>query len=341
MARNERTGAAKPVAAQPSARKPSARPRVERVLVLADGEKSEVRELLARLEPWLAARVPAVVVEPDVRGFYRRHQEAAGAKSAAGRGPDHPDLLVVLGGDGAILAAVRAFADAPVPTIGINFGRVGFLASAEAGHWEESLTEILEGRTLVEPRMRLEAELLAADGGAVRAVALNDVVLTRGAYQGLLSIALRIGQEWVTNYRADGLIVATASGSTAYSLASGGPILAPTMQDFVVTPISPQSLSHRTIVLPTGSELSLSITHAVGITTMVVDGQGFYPMKQGDSVKLRRHPVAYPLLARPGEDFYKRLRERLGWRGSFEPDVFPPEAQARPRETDEGSGGGL
>jgi len=310
--------------------------RIERVLVLADAEKREVRRLLAQLSPWLADRVKSVAVEADAREYYRRRMEVPGAEAEP-----VPDLLVVLGGDGAILGAVRAFGATPVPTIGINFGRVGFLASAETGHWEAALAEVLEGRTVVEPRLRLEAELVAADGGIVRGIALNDVVLTRGAFQGLLEIALKIGPEWVTNYRADGLIVATASGSTAYSLASGGPILAPTMQDLVVTPICPQALSHRTIVLPSASELSLSITSASGITTLVVDGQGFYPMKEGDAVRLRRHPDAWPLLARPGEDFFQRLRERLGWRGSFEPDVFPPTASAKAMHRDADGGGTL
>jgi NAD+ kinase len=312
-----------------SAARPAAKPAYDDVLVLADGRKEDVHALLTQLEPWLRSRVGTLEIERDARGFYRSRSER---KADAG----HPDLLVVLGGDGAILGAVRAFADAPVPTIGINFGRVGFLAAAEASHWEAALREILDGQAVVEPRVRLLAELETAEGAPVRAVALNDVVLTRGAYQGLLELSLSIGEEWVTNYRADGLIVSTASGSTAYSLAAGGPILAPTMQDLVLTPISPQSLSHRTILLPGSSELRLSITSASGITTLVVDGQGFYPMQQGDQVRLRRHPEPYPLLARPGEDFFKRLRERLGWRGSIEGDAFPPA-----REIDPAAGGVL
>ena len=339
MARKE-TSAARPVSAPagaPGGAFPA--PAIRRALVLADGEKAEVRALLAELEPWLAQRVPSLEIEPAVRDFHRRREEARREDPAAHRAAGSPDLAIVLGGDGAILGAVRSFSDAPVPTIGINFGRVGFLASAEAGHWKEALTEVLEGRAIVEPRMRLLAELASASGEPVRTVALNDVVVTRGAFQGLLSIALRVGERWVTNYRADGLIVATASGSTAYSLASGGPILAPAMLDLLVTPISPQSLSHRTIVLPSDSELSFAITHAEGITTLVVDGQGFYPMEQGDVVKLRRHPVPYPLLARPSEDFFQRLRERLGWRGRFEPDVFPPETPPRAREVPASDGG--
>ena len=284
-----------------------------------------------------------------MRAFYQRRMERRGKpakldkaeKPAKPDKPGEPDLVVVLGGDGAILAAVRAFAEVPVPTIGINFGRVGFLASVEAAQWEEALEEVLAGRAVVEPRMRLLVELMTGKQESARAVALNDAAITRGAFQGMLSIALRDGADWVTNYRSDGLVVATPSGSTAYSMAAGGPILAPSMKAYVVTPVSPQALSHRPIVLDGDHELLLHVTRASGLTTLVVDGQGFYPMQEGDSVKITRHPVAYPLLSPAGFDAYRRLRERLGWRGSFEPDVFPEDTKAPEREVDPGAGGVL
>jgi len=304
-----------------------------RVLVIADGEKNEVHDLIAKLEPWLGSRVEKIEIAADVRAFYKRRLALSETQIAAER----PDLVVVLGGDGAILAAVRAFAEAPVPTIGINFGRVGFLASTETSRWREALSEILDGRAVVEPRMRLSAELCtdgskedpARKADVIRAVALNDVVVTRGAYQGMLTLALKVGADWVTNYRADGLIVATPSGSTAYSMAAGGPILAPSMPAVAVTPICPQALSHRAIVLDANEELLLTVSEASGLTTLVIDGQGFYPMHEGDSVKLTRHPETYPLLALKAFDPYRRLRERLGWRGSFEPDVFPRESRRK------------
>jgi NAD+ kinase len=297
----------------------------QRVLVLADGEKNAVNPLVAELRPWLAQRGASVEVELDVRAFYQRRGEQ-GSKARPF------DLVIVLGGDGAILAAVRSFANDPVPTIGINFGRVGFLASVEAASWQSSLAQVFDGRAIVEQRMRLVATLVTRKGGRTTAVALNDAVITRGAFQGMLSIALQDGADWVTNYRADGLVVATPSGSTAYSMAAGGPILAPSMHAFVVTPVSPQSLSHRPLVVDGDHALELHVTHASGLTTLVVDGQGFYPMHEGDRVLIQKHEKPFPLLALPGFDSYKRLRERLGWRGSVEPDVFPP--QSPPAEHD-------
>jgi NAD+ kinase len=304
-----------------------ARPR--RVAILADAEKPGVVELARELQAWFAAERVAARLLLEPRAW------------EAGRAPAC-DLVVVLGGDGAILSAVRAYEKKPTPTIGINFGRVGFLASVEATHWRAALEDVLAGRARVEPRMRLLVEYRDARGQTRRATALNDAVLTRGAFQGMLEMALKVGNDWVTNYRADGLVVSTPSGSTAYSLAAGGPILAPALQALVVTPISPQALSHRPIVLDAAARLRLEITKAGGLTTLVVDGQGFHPLQEGDAVVMRAHAKAYPLLSPRSFDPFRRLRERLGWRGSVEPDVFPGRTRGRkPSGRDSGRNGVL
>lgn len=287
---------------------------VKDVLVLADLAKEGVREFRARFQPWLEERVARVVLEGDVRAFCRRRETLD--ERAAER--ERFDLVIVLGGDGAMLGAVRAFGNSPVPTLGINFGRVGFLASTPGSRAEEVVEGVLAGRGLVEARMRLAARLVRRGaGGEVRPLALNDVVLQRGATQGLLTLALSVDGAWVTNYRADGLIVATPSGSTAHSLSAGGPVLAPEMLALVVTPICPQALSLRPIVLHPDSRIEIEVVACSGITSVAVDGQGFYPLEQGDKVELARHPVAYPLLGFPGLDPYRRLRSRLGWSGSL------------------------
>jgi len=287
---------------------------VQRVLVLADSTKADVNLLLDELEPWLAQRVNKVQIERDLRAFC---DESAGL--AGPRVDDLPELVVVLGGDGSILAAVRAFTRTPVPIVGVNFGRIGFLASIRASDWEPALEDVLGGRAVIEPRMRLTAEFESRNGSPVCAVALNEVVIARGAAQGMLTLSLSVGEQWVTDYRADGLIVATPSGSTAHSLAAGGPILAPAMTGLVVTPICPQSLSHRSIVEHPASVLRITVERSSGLVTMAVDGQGHFPMYAGDRAVIRAHPVPYPLLARPDSNPYRRVRERLGWRGSFEP----------------------
>ena len=285
-------------------------PKIERVLILADGRKADVTKAVGEVDAWLRERVLAVEVEGDLVSFCN---EAPAEKLSGDR---IPDLVVVLGGDGSILSAVRTFAASPVPVLGINFGRVGFLATVEVPHWRIVLEEVLQGRGVVEPRMRLRAELECKQE-RFRTVALNDAVVERGSRLGLVTVALHVDGEWVTDYRADGLIVATPSGSTAHSLAAGGPLLAPAMEACIVTPICPHALAHRPIVLHPESVLVLEIKHANGVCTLAVDGQGFYPLEMGDRVTLRRHPAPYPIVVRPNIDPYRRIRDRLGWSGSI------------------------
>jgi NAD+ kinase len=308
--------------------------------VLASVENAKTHELVAELVPFLAARGIEVQVEPDGRGYCRARLEsgppAPGAPGAAGV---LPELMIVLGGDGALLGAVRAFASTPIPTLGINFGRVGFLASTTAGHWKETLEAVLAGSGRLEPRMRIEVELKTG-AGLRAAVALNEVVVQRGVHQGMVTCSLRVGADWVTNYRADGLIVATPSGSTAYSLSAGGPILLPSMDAFVVTPICPQGLANRPIVLDPKSSLLLAVTGSSGTTTVVIDGQRYLQVGVGDVLTLRRHPESWPLFAMEGLDPFRRLRDRLGWRGRIEPDEFVPTPEPEPR-TDDGHRGVL
>ena len=284
---------------------------VRSVLVACDPDKPDVRTLLDELVPWLRSRVGHVELESDVRALVERRSTLSLAASLEGL----PDLLLVLGGDGAILGAVRAFASTPVPTLGINFGRVGFLASTPVSHWREALEGVLSGEGVLEPRMRLVARL--GDGasrkGGLEAIALNEVLVARGTAPGMLTLGLSVGGEWVADYRADGLILATPSGSTAHSLSAGGPILFPSMLGMVVTPICPQGLSYRPIVLHPDSSVEVLVKESSGDTLLVLDGQAFHPMQVGEVVRIERHAQAYPLLAWSKLDAYRRLRDRLGW----------------------------
>lgn len=284
---------------------------VRRVLVLADSAKADVERMLVELEPWLRDRGLDVAVERELRAFGRSARD--GMPPVA----ELPDLVVVLGGDGSILSAVRAFADHPVPTIGINFGRVGFLAAVLVDEWRESLEDVLEGRALVERRLRIITETQPRGGARMRGVALNEAVIARGSLQGMITLRMEESGQWVNDYRADGLIVATPSGSTAHSLAAGGPILAPSMQGIVVTPICAHALSQRPLVVQADAELELTVQRTSGVVTLAIDGQEYHGLEQGQVVWIRRHPELYPILARPSSNPYLRLRERLGWRGSF------------------------
>lgn len=294
-----------------STSEPSA-PSLRSVLVLANAAKPEVLQLAAELEPWLRERVPKLDVVKDIRAFC----EARDRMSLAQRAEALPELVIVLGGDGALLGAVRAFAQNPVPTLGINLGRVGFLASTPASHWRETLENILAGQASeIELRSRLRCTWEAEDGQPMQAVALNEVGFQRSSHGGMLRASLSVNGVWVTDYRADGLLVATPSGSTAYSLSAGGPILEPQVEAIVVTPVCSQSLSNRPIVLSAAGELRITLDQKLDPTTLAIDGQIFHELKGGASLRVECHPTPYPLHSMAGLDPYRRLRDRLGWSG--------------------------
>jgi NAD+ kinase len=298
---------------------------IRRVLMVAHPAKPGAAELSEEIVPWLEGRGLTVDLELDMHRFSARRD----AEIESGVEAVLPDLVVTLGGDGTMLGAVRAFRDSPVPTLGINLGRVGFLASVPEGRWRETLEEVLAGQGVPDPRMRIKVEIHA--GGRVRdSVALNDVCIQRGSHQGMMTASLWVGDDWVTNYRADGVVVATSTGSTAYSLSAGGPILAPTLSALVATPLCSQGLSNRPIVLDPEKAVRLRVERASGVVTIVLDGQGFFRLHQGEWVEMHPHPVPYPLLSLPGLDPYRRLRERLGWGGSGEVEQFPSEGWASP-----------
>ncbi len=286
---------------------------IRSVLLLADGQKSRVQEALGEVESFLASRGVTVAVHPDVQAL--RVSEEAVADGEV-------DLVVVLGGDGSVLTAAQAFHARPVPTIGINFGRVGFLASLEVSAWREGLVEVFEGRAVVEHRMRLEARVRRA--GAVEPAvmcAMNDVVISRGEAPKMAAFRLSSAGRDVSSYRADGLICSTPSGSTAYSLAAGGPILDPALGAMVVTPISAHALAMRPLVLDPSAELEVAVIDSPSPVSLDVDGQRMASLRAGDAVLLGAARAPYPLLTIPSFDPWQRLRDRLGWAGRLDERV--------------------
>jgi NAD+ kinase len=226
------------------------------------------------------------------------------------------DLLITLGGDGTILRAARIGAPHGVPIIGINMGRLGFLAEAEPGHWCETLGRVLEGDYWLEARMMLSVELWR-DGEQLRDCleaheALNDVVVSRGRIARIIRLAVDVDGADVTTYACDGLIVSTATGCTAYALSCGGPILPPELRSILLVPIAPHLSLDRAIVLADGASVSIDVStdHAAILT---VDGQSAVDLAHGDRVLVRASPHSARFVRTHGRGyFYHTLMERLG-----------------------------
>ncbi len=270
------------------------------VFVVGDRERTSVPPAAERLLELLGGRV-------DVRGVDLGGESDLAAVRA--------DLLVVLGGDGAILAAARRLHGNPVPVLGINFGKLGFLAALEARELDLAVNAILERRYRVSRRMRLAATVRHADGreeGPL--VALNDAVVERWDPRSL-EVRLEVDGAVATTYRGDGVIVATPTGSTAHSLAAGGPIVEPEMEALVVAPMCAHSVSNRPLVLGAGQILTLTVGSGSRKPGLAVDGQVLVDLAEGAQVEVRRSEVPFHLALPLDRSFFDVLRTRLLWAG--------------------------
>jgi len=222
------------------------------------------------------------------------------------------DLLVTLGGDGSILRAARMAAQHGVPVLGINMGRLGFLADLEPDDWEQALPRLLSGQYWIEERMMLYAEYRRGDECRGQYEALNDVVVSRGSLARVVRLETHIDGSYLTTYVADGLIIATATGSTGYALAAGGPILPPQLDNILLIPIAAHLTMNRAVVLAQGAivEVQVETDHQAILT---VDGQFEYELRDGDlvTVQASRH-VSRFIHLQDHSYFYRTLMQRLG-----------------------------
>jgi NAD+ kinase len=226
------------------------------------------------------------------------------------------DLAAVIGGDGTMLHAISKLGDFPKPVAGINVGRLGFLTSCTDGELGDFARSVAEGSFTTSRRSLLEATLHRKGGATQTFHALNEITLARGETGRLVSLSARVDGEHLNSYRADGLIVATPTGSTAYSLSAGGPLIAPGSGVILVTPICPHSLSQRSLVLPDDREIELrSEVDDCGPMLFTVDGRDTVRIGTEDHIVVRKSRRVFHLVRLPGHSFYQALRQKLGWQG--------------------------
>ena len=227
---------------------------------------------------------------------------------------EQSDLAIVIGGDGTILHAARSLADNNVPLVGINIGRLGFLADISPGDIDSSLDSILSGDYLREERMLLNASVIRGNKTIFSADALNDVVVHIRDVARMMEFETQIDGHYVNHQRADGLIVSTPTGSTAYALSSGGPILHANLDAITLVPISPHTLTNRPIVVSSDSEVQISIIETKkAIAQVTCDGQSSFDVAIGDHITIKRKQGVITLLHPPGYDYYNILRAKLLW----------------------------
>jgi len=276
--------------------------------IISRPDRSEVAKLLPGLLTWLAQHGYEVVVDPETSHF-APGQEVVSRNEMGSRSLD---LVIVLGGDGTLLSAARATAEVDVPLLGVNLGSLGFLTEVPPDSLYAMLDAIAKGKAAVEHRSLMECELVRQDSVSSRYLVFNDAVVNKTALARLNTYDLYIDKAFVASYRADGMIVATPTGSTAYSLSAGGPVLMPTVQAFVITPVAPHSLTHRPLVVPDAVEIEILLRSEEEVAYLSLDGQPGFDLRDGDRVRCRRsaHQVN---LFRTGSDFFQVLRSKFKW----------------------------
>jgi len=270
------------------------------VVLVGDGEKDNVREGVRGLEAQLRPRAERVVVDLDEAVDLEREEA---------------DLVIVCGGDGAILSAVRRMGRRQIPLVGFNLGKFGFLAELEEQQCDVLLPRILNGECRVSERMMLQCEVTRDDESVLSSLGVNDAVVSRGSLSRVVGVKLHIDGEDLTTYNGDGLIISTPIGSTAHSLSAGGPILTPSLEAFIVTPICPHSLTNRPLVVSGEEHLEMEVADAAPGAGLTIDGQVYLDLEAGDRVHVSKADVRFRLLDVGVRTFFETLRNKLSWGG--------------------------
>jgi NAD+ kinase len=283
--------------------------------IISKPQKHELEIVLPELRAWLAQRGWSCVLDSASATYLQVGAQGAEIVSVEREqmAERKPDLVVVLGGDGTLLAAARAFAHTGTPLLSVNLGSLGFLTEVPLSDLYTTLRAWCDGTAAIETRSMIHAELFCGGKPTRQWDALNDVVVAKGTIARMADFAVEIDQQPVATFRADGVILSTPTGSTAYNLSAHGPIVMPTVNAMLVTPICPHLLTIRPIVVPGESAISVRVVGVPNQTYLTVDGQEAVPMHAGDQVHCRRSQSSVRLLRLQPNGLFNVLRSKLKW----------------------------
>src|SRR5579864_64726 len=283
---------------------------IKTVGIISRPRREDIARVVPPLVNWLQAHGAAVTCDSETG-------DCLGAVAVQTRKreelPGCTDLLIVLGGDGTLLSAARLAAERKVPILAVNLGGLGFLSTVSQDELYSILEEIFSDKHRVSERVMLEAEIVR-DGAVVRRqIALNDAVLNKAALARIMDLELRVDGEYVTTYKEIGLILSTPTGSTAYSLAAGGPIVYPIVEAFVVTPICPHTLTNRPLVIPDSARVEIDFDAGDNAVFLTLDGQVGIELVRGDRISISKAPTRLRLVRPSKKTYYEILRNKLKW----------------------------
>ena len=274
--------------------------------LVAKYQEPKAAQMARWLIPWLKRRGKKILVE---NGLVRRAAQSCSKKQMAMQA----DLIIALGGDGTLLNIAPLVERPDVPILGVNLGGLGFITEVAVDELEGVLAKTLEGDYEIEKRMTLEVRIKSKKNKPRRFRVLNDAVIAKGARSRIIDLETHVGDAYLCTYRADGLIISTPTGSTAYSLASGGPILEPTLGAIVITPICPHTLTNRPIVVPSDAAIHVTLRSFGDTVILIPDGQKGTRLNNGDEVEARDYGLPVSLIKVPSRSYYEILREKLKW----------------------------
>jgi NAD+ kinase len=281
---------------------------VDTVGIIGKRNSREAVAVVRSLVHWFSDRNVEVFVEEEMA-------PAVGSTRSWPKGEISAplDLLVVLGGDGTLLSVIRRIGQSEVPILGVNLGGLGFLTEITRDELFPVLENVLRGEFRTHDRVALTASVVRREKQVAAFRVLNDAVITKGALARIIYLKTAINGEYVATFRADGLILATPTGSTAYTLSAGGPIVYPSLKTIIITPICPHTLTNRPIIIPDNVVVRITLESESEEVFLTLDGQAGFPMEQGDTVEVKKAPGRVLLIESPYKGYFEVLRTKLGW----------------------------
>jgi len=281
---------------------------VKRIGIIVKPQATGVKDILSALVQWLSQQGKEVVIDEETA-------QLGGGQSPHPKSkiPSMVDMIIVLGGDGTLLGVARLAAGFNVPLLGANFGGLGFLTEVTLEEIQSILLKIFSNNYVIDERVLLQIQIIRKGKKVAESNALNDVVVSKGTLVRMISLEIRTNGDLITSIRGDGLIVSTPTGSTAYSLSAGGPILHPSVEALLLTPISPHMLTNRPVVIPLSARVEVILKSQEKGPLAIIDGQVGFELFPGDHLEISRGEHTIHLIRSPEKNYYEVLRKKLKW----------------------------
>ncbi len=287
---------------------------MKRVGIIAKQNKPEVIALVRNLVEWLRSKQIEVYIEPEMKDLFSPSLLGSHLNSVErGNIPTHVEMMIVLGGDGTLLSVARLVGGRGVPILGVNLGGLGFLTEITLEELYRVLERVIQGEFVTDERVVLHAAVIRRGERMAEFIVLNDAVINKGALARIIDLETTINGEYLTTFKSDGLIISTPTGSTAYNLSAGGPIVYPSLHCIIITPICPHTLTNRPIVIPDHVEIRAVLKSRQQEVILTLDGQQGFSLEFEDIVEVRKAEDRILLIKSPYRHYFEVLREKLKW----------------------------